>query len=211
MLRPVSSAAEKVDQRRLRGRATRDQILDAAREVLRDSGYGGATMRAVADAAGVRLSLLHYHFGGKRQLFAALLEYENEQLLARQRTLFAGEEPLADKWLRACQYLGDDLRSGYVRVLWELWSAGLADPGLAERWRTAVLGWIDLLDRVAAEWASERGVDLPVSSRVVAALVAQLFLGAEVQILGGLTERQVPNFEALELCARLIEAAEHRA
>jgi AcrR family transcriptional regulator len=179
--------------------------------VLRDSGYGGATMRAVADAAGVRLSLLHYHFGGKRQLFAALLEYENEQLLARQRTLFAGEEPLADKWLRACQYLGDDLRSGYVRVLWELWSAGLADPGLAERWRTAVLGWIDLLDRVAAEWASERGVDLPVSSRVVAALVAQLFLGAEVQILGGLTERQVPNFEALELCARLIEAAEHRA
>lgn len=210
MLTPVSSAAEKIDQRRLRGRATRDQILDAAREVMRGHGYGGATMRAVADAAGVRLSLVHYHFGGKRQLFAELLEYENEQLLTRQRALFARDEPLGEKWLRACQYLRDDLRSGYVRVLWELWSAGLAEPELADRWRTAVLGWIDLLDRVAADWASDQGVDLPASPRVLAAVVAQLFLGAEVQILGGLTEEEVPNFEALELCARLIETAEQR-
>ncbi len=97
MLERMSSAAEKVDQRRIRGRATRDQILDAAREVLRAGGYGGATMRAVADAAGVRLSLVHYHFGGKRRLFAGLLEHENEQLLVRQRGLFAGGEALAEK------------------------------------------------------------------------------------------------------------------
>jgi AcrR family transcriptional regulator len=211
MLGRMSSAAEKVDQRRLRGRATRDQILDAAREVLREAGYGGATMRAVADAAGVRLSLVHYHFGGKRRLFAELLEHENAQLLVRQRALFAGDEPLAEKWLRACKYLRDDLRSGYVRVLWELWSAGLAEPELAERWRAAVLDWIDLLDGVAADWAAERELDLPVSSRVLATAVAQLFLGAEVQILGGLKEKQVPNFEALELCAQLIGAAERRA
>src|SRR3954447_4411814 len=158
----MSSPVEKVDLRRARGRATRELILDAAREVIREHGFAAATMRTVADAAGVRLSLVHYHFGGKRQLLVALLEHENEQLLGRQRALYAGDAPLAEKWLRACEYLREDLASGYVRVLWELWAAGIAEPELAERWRTAVLGWIDLLEEVTAAWATERNVELPV-------------------------------------------------
>ena len=54
-----------VDQRVARGELTRTLILDAARDVLRESGYAGATTRAVADRAGVQLSLVHYHFRGK--------------------------------------------------------------------------------------------------------------------------------------------------
>ena len=197
---------EKVDLRRARGRATRELILDAARDVLREHGFAAATMRTVADVAGVQLSLVHYHFGGKKQLLVALLEHENAELLERQRALFAGAEPLGAKWLRACQYLREDLASGYVRVLWELWAAGLAEPELAEQWRTAVFGWIDLLEDVAARWAEEQGIELAVPPRVVATLVAQLFLGAEAQILGGMVEREVPNFAALEAVAPFIAA-----
>jgi AcrR family transcriptional regulator len=198
----MSSRAEHVDRRVAKGRATKELILEAAREVLREHGYAAATTRTVADAAGVPLSLVHYHFGGKQQLLTALLEHENEQLLARQRELYAGEEPLAEKWLRACEYLREDLASGYVRVLWELWNAGLADPALAERWRSALLGWLDLLEEVA------RGLDVPVPPRVVAAVVAQLFLGAEAMILGGMREAEVPNFAALEAIAPLIASFE---
>jgi AcrR family transcriptional regulator len=198
----------RVDGRRLRGQATREQILDAAREAMCEHGYAGASMRAVADAAGVQLSLVHYHFGGKRQLLVALLEHENERLLERQRALYAGEEPLADKWRRAVEYLHDDLRSGYVRVLWELWAGGLAEPDLAERWRSALLAWIDLLEQAAAEWADRESVALPVSPRIVATLVANVFLGAEAQILAGMPESSVPNFEALEACAALIAKLE---
>lgn len=204
----MSSGAEKVDLRRARGRATRDVILDAARTVLREQGFAAATTRTVADAAGVQLSLVHYHFGGKKQLLVALLEHENAQLLERQRELYASDEPLAAKWLRACRYLREDLASGYVRVLWELWAAGLAEPGLAECWRAAVFGWIDLLEDVAARWAAAQAVELPVTPRVVATLVAQMFLGAEAQILGGMTEREVPNFAALEAVAPFISALE---
>ena len=109
--------------------------MDAAREVLRADGNTGLTMRAVAERAGVPLSLLHYHFGGRRALLVAVLEHENGLLLERQRALYAGDEPLAEKWRTACAYLSEDVRSGYVRILWELWAAGLADEDIAERWR----------------------------------------------------------------------------
>lgn len=207
----MSSPAEKVDLRRARGRATREGILDAAREVIREQGFGATTMRAVADSAGVRLSLVHYHFGGKRRLLTALLEHENERLLERQRALYGGDAPLSEQWLRACEYLREDIRSGYVRVLWELWAAGLAEPELAALWREALLRWLDLLEEVAAAWAAEQGVELPLPPRALATLVGNAFLGAEAQLLAGMPESRVPNLEALEACAALIAAAERRS
>ena len=84
-----------VDGRAVRGEATKLRILDAARDLLVEEGYGGTSTRAVAERAGTRMSLVHYHFGGKQQLLVAVLERQNEELLARQRELYAGAEPLS--------------------------------------------------------------------------------------------------------------------
>ncbi|MET0939689.1 MAG: helix-turn-helix domain-containing protein [Gaiellaceae bacterium] len=204
------SSAPKADLRRARGEDTRALILDAARDALSERGYALTSTRSIARRAGVRLSLVHYHFGGKQQLLAAVLDRENELLLARQRELFAGPEPLAEKWLTACAYLREDLRSGYVRILWELWAVGLSDPGLAARWRAAMAGWRELLTEVAQAWSDEKGVELPVSPRALATLVANAFLGAETEMLAGVSERDAPHLEALESCAALIDWAEAR-
>src|SRR5579864_9276264 len=193
----LSSPPQKVDRRRTRGADTRALILDAARDVLARQGYAGTTMRAIADAAQVQPSLVHYHFGGKQQLLAAVLDRENERLLERQRTLFAGAQPLAEKWVTACAYLGEDLRSGYVRILWELWAVGLADEGLREQWRNAIAGWHELLVHVATEWTAQHGVELPISPRALATLVGDAFLGAETEILAGVGEDEAPHLEAL--------------
>jgi AcrR family transcriptional regulator len=207
----MSSPAPSLDQRVARGDATRAQILDAARQILGESGYSAATTRAVAERAGVQLSLVHYHFGGKRRLLAAVLEQENERLLARQRELYAGPQPLADKWRTACAYLREDLRSGYVRILWELWAAGLADEELAQRWRDAVAGWRALLESVVERWAAELELELPMSPRALATLVANVFEGAEAEILAGVSEEEAPHLEALDSCADLIELLERRS
>jgi AcrR family transcriptional regulator len=206
----MSSAAGKVDLRKVRGEDTRVQILDAARAVLAEHGYANTSTRAIAERARVQLSLVHYHFGGKQQLLAAVLDRENERLLARQRDLFAAPEPLADKWRTACAYLREDLSSGYVRILWELWAAGLAEPELAARWRQAMAGWRELLTKVAAEWAAELELELPISPRALATLVANAFQGAEIEILAGVSEDEAPHLEALEGCVALIEWAEAR-
>lgn len=187
------------------------RILDAARDLLLEEGYGGTSTRAVAERAGTQLSLVHYHFGGKQQLLIAVLERQNEQLLERQRRLYAEPGALSAKWRTASRYLDDDVRSGYVRVLWELWAAGLADPLLAARWRAAMAGWRDLLESVFADWAAELELELPTPPRVLAALVANVFQGIEIELLAGVSEREAPHREALEQLGALIERAEARA
>jgi AcrR family transcriptional regulator len=206
----VSSAPERLDLRRARGDDTRALILDAARDALARDGYTKTTTRAIAERAGVQLSLVHYHFRTKQQLLVAVLARENERLLERQRALYASPEPLATKWRTACAYLREDLRTGYVRILWELWAIGLADEELAARWRDAIAGWRDLLAEVAAQWELEYEIDLPISPRALATLVGNAFLGAEAEILAGVSEEDAPHLEALESCAQLIEWAERR-
>ncbi len=207
----MSSAAAKTDQRLVRGAATREQILDAATEVLSGQGGAATTTRAIAERAGVRLSLVYYHFGGKGGLLAELLDRENARLLERQKRLYAGPEPLAEKWRTACAYLREDLRSGYARVLWELWAAGLADEELARRWRDAMAGWRTLVGDVAERWAAEHGLELPLPAPALATLIANAFQGAEVEILAGVSEEEAPHLKALEACADLIEWSEQRA
>jgi AcrR family transcriptional regulator len=159
----------------------------------------------VADAAGVNLSQVHYHFGGRQGLLIEVFERENEALLARQHALFAAPGPLSEKWRLACDFLDEDMESGYVRVLWELWAAGLTDPELAAGWRDAVGHWRDLLESVFAAWMEEVSLELPIEPRVMATLVANVFYGMEVDLLAGL---EAPHREVLDALGVLIERAE---
>ena len=175
------------DLRTARGRSTRAQLLAAAADQLREQGFAATSMRAVADRAGTRLSLVQYHFGSKRGLLVAVLEDLTERLLERQRALFDDDRPFAEQWRTACEYLRDDIRSGYVRILWELWSAGLAGP--RDR-RTLVRDAARLAraDRGAPRaLQAEGGVELPMRPRALATLIGNLFEGAETEILAGVT------------------------
>jgi AcrR family transcriptional regulator len=196
------------DGRKVRGSATRLKILEAARATLLDGGTGGTSTRAVADRADVPLSLVHYHFGSKQELLAAVLEHENEVLLARQRELYAAPGPLAEKWRTACAFLDEDIGSGYVRVLWELWAAGLADEALAERWRSAMGGWRQLLESVVDDWADDLEIALPLTPRAIAALITNIFQGVEVELLAGVREQDAPHREVLDAIGALIERTE---
>jgi AcrR family transcriptional regulator len=201
----VSSETTETDGRALRGQATRDRIVAAARDVLVAQGHGGTSTRAVADEAGVNLSQVHYHFGSRQGLLLAVLERENEGMLERQRALYAAPGPLSEKWRLACDFLDNDMGSGYVRVLWELWAAGLTDPELAAGWAAAVNGWRELLETVFTDWADELKIELPMSPAAVATLVGSLFFGIEVELLGGV---QAPYREVLDAIGAMIERAE---
>ena len=196
------------DGRAVRGEATRRRIVDAARDVLLERGHAAASTRAVADEAGVRLSLVHYHVGGKQGLLLEVLQRENELLLQRQQRLYADPGPLADKWRVACDFLDEDVRSGYVRVLWELWAAGLADEDLAAGWRAAMAGWRSLLESVFTSWSQEIGLELPISARAVATLIGNLFEGIEIELLAGVPPEEAPHREVLDAIGVLIERAE---
>ncbi|GAB3571777.1 TetR family transcriptional regulator [Amycolatopsis endophytica] len=55
--------------RRPGGQDTRAALLDAARQIFSESGYEGATVRAIAARAGVDAAMVNHWFGGKEALF----------------------------------------------------------------------------------------------------------------------------------------------
>jgi AcrR family transcriptional regulator len=183
-----------------RGQATADThagILAAARACLLSDGYANLSTRAVAEAAEVPLSQIHYHFGSKRQLILAVLDAENARLLARQRAMFDAPEPLWVRWELACDFLDADIESGYVRILQEMIAAGWSDPQVAGAVREMIGGWYRLLADVARR-EEEHGANLHgFSPDEVAALMATPFLGAEEMILLGVTESTLPLRSAL--------------
>lgn len=55
------------------GADTRGDILKAAQECFSERGFDAATIRAVAERAGVDPALVHHYFGTKRELFVEAL------------------------------------------------------------------------------------------------------------------------------------------
>lgn len=53
---------------------TRERILDAAEELFANQGYKGASLKAIASAAGVTGAMINYYFGNKNNLYHAVLD-----------------------------------------------------------------------------------------------------------------------------------------
>jgi AcrR family transcriptional regulator len=187
---------------------TRGLIIEAARLRLLADGYAGLSTRKVADQAGVPLSQLHYYFGSKQGLILALFEQENQRRLERQRRLYAEDLPLWQRYERACDYLEDDLESGYVRVLQEMIAAGWSNGEVGAAVRELVGGWYELLAEVAQEAERRHGPLGPFTAEEVAALVTAMFIGAEALILVGFDRKMLPVRAALRRIGVLIRRLE---
>lgn len=187
---------------------TKALILKAAKSALLESGYAGLSTRKIAEAAGVPLSQIHYHFGSRHNLVLALLEAENERLLARQAETFESDMPLWKQWEQACDFLEDDLDSGYVRILQEMTAAGWSDQEIAKAVRGYLKGWFDLLAETAAAAAERVGGLGPFTPEEVAVLAGMPFLGVEAMILLGFEEKQLPSRSALRKIGGVLRALE---
>jgi AcrR family transcriptional regulator len=193
---------------RVSARRTRAELLDAATATLVETGYAQLSLRAVADRAGVPVSQIHYHFGGKEGLLLGVLEEQNAQLLQRQRGMYGSEMPLWKRWEQACDYLEDDLASGYVRVLQELIAVGWSDANVAALVRVQLEGWVELLTSVGEEARRTLGIDA-LSGRGIAILIGSAFLGAEELELLGMGDT-LEVVDALRSVGDLLRQAEER-
>jgi len=164
--------------------------------------------RRIAEEAGVPLSQIHYHFGSRQKLVLELLDTENRRLLDRQRDMYESDMPLWQRWEQACDFLEDDLASGYVRVLQEMTAAGWSNGEIAAAVRRILQAWFELLADTAAH-ASERIGGLgPFTPMEIAALAGMPFLGAEAMILLGFEEADLPTRSGLRKVGALIRALE---
>jgi AcrR family transcriptional regulator len=102
--------------------SARERIRDAAEQVFATHGYEGASMRLIAEKAGVAQALLHYHFQNKDMLHAAVFERRSSAINDRRERLldglFKGKqtptlEDVLDILLLSVATLGEEHRGDY--------------------------------------------------------------------------------------------------
>ena len=59
---------------RLEAAQRRDQILDAANALFAERGYDEVSIEDIASAAGVTRGLVHHYFGGRKEVYLALVD-----------------------------------------------------------------------------------------------------------------------------------------
>lgn len=79
----------------------RQIILDAAAEVFSEIGYGNATVADVVARAGVSRGACNYHFPTKESLAAALIEYCEDTLWKRGRSVVSESASPLENLIRA--------------------------------------------------------------------------------------------------------------
>lgn len=130
-------------------RAARERrILDAAFRVFAQAGYAGASMDAIADAAGVSKPTLYQYVGSKESLFAAMLDSARLTMVEP----FDGKGDMVDQlhrfaWAYADTVMRPELLGLARLVIGE--AARFPEIGAAyqaagpDRLLAAMIGWLD--------------------------------------------------------------------
>jgi AcrR family transcriptional regulator len=79
---------------------TRDRILDVAEAEFSTRGYEATSLRMISEANDINLGLIHYYFGSKEGLFAAVFLRRSKTLVSKRHALLDdakkryGKEPI---------------------------------------------------------------------------------------------------------------------
>jgi AcrR family transcriptional regulator len=162
---------------------TRDRLIDAAADVFNRFGYHGASLEAVADAAGYTKGAVYSNFASKAELFVALAERRgvSSGLEETSRAILA--MPIGD----FVDGMGEMLRAQAARdETWdvltiEVWLAAMREPALratvAHDYRQMREEFGPLIEGKLAE----EGITTPFSGAELGSLVSALGSGLILQ------------------------------
>jgi AcrR family transcriptional regulator len=113
----------------------RGLVLAAARRVFLERGYAGATLDAIAEEAGFSKGVVYSRFGGKADLFLALLEQRIEERAGQNRAL--ADELAGAELVEAALALADHLartEPEWALLVVEFRAHAARDPELNRRY-----------------------------------------------------------------------------
>jgi AcrR family transcriptional regulator len=98
----------------------RSRLLQAATDAFAEYGYEGASLRAIADNAGVSFQLIAYYFGSKEELWVATVEYLFERYIETGKGLgFTPSGNLLEQFHNHLRLLLTDLlQRPQLRKIW---------------------------------------------------------------------------------------------
>jgi AcrR family transcriptional regulator len=110
----------------------KQQILQAAVDIIVDEGYSSLSMRALARASGIKLGALQYHFRTSEEMLRALVAYISDIYHINFDAMKANE-PLTIKGV--LEFVSSEPADGRLQAdkLWpQLWAMGQVEPLVAD-------------------------------------------------------------------------------
>jgi AcrR family transcriptional regulator len=159
---------------------TRSELIAAAVETLRESGFAGASARKIAQRAGCNQALVFYHFGSVNDLLIAALEDVSARRLEAYRELLDHTGTLASLAAAARTVFEADLDAGHVRVLTEMISGAQSAPGLGERVAAVLAPWRSFAEAAVGNVMAASPIGQVVPTQEVAHAVVAGLLGLEM-------------------------------
>jgi AcrR family transcriptional regulator len=139
--------------RKLLAGQTRGQILESARRLFRDRGYGRVTIEEIAADAGVAVPTVYATYGGKRAILLHLLD-EMEKAADVSALLAALRDCAGDERAQLRAFVDFSVRlfseGGDLIRIAEL--AGAADPDVAALWQTGGARRLQACRSVLSGW-----------------------------------------------------------
>jgi AcrR family transcriptional regulator len=77
---------------------TRSALMDATEALMREQGYASVSSRRVAERAGLKSQLVHYHFGSMEDLFLETYRRNSVAFFGRHLQALASSDPLDELW-----------------------------------------------------------------------------------------------------------------
>jgi AcrR family transcriptional regulator len=163
-----------------------DALLDAAEHLLLEIGYAQITTRRLAERAGVNHGLVHYYFGSMEDLLLRAVERFTDQLIVRQKAMYAAESPFIEKWRQAMAFLDEDSESGYSKVRLEMQAMGWNNDAVRARLQAVHQQWVDVVTPAFERGLAELGVDRRrYPAKAIVALVVTFNQGIMLERLSG--------------------------
>jgi AcrR family transcriptional regulator len=151
------------------GERNRQLVLDAARRVFLARGYNGASLEAIADAAGFSKGVVYSQFESKADLFLALLDRriaERAELHERFVAELAGADGFAA--LLALSERMVAAEPDWALLVIEFRVHAARDPVLSDRYAAAHARSLDGLERTIAHLYEAAGMAPSLPMRTVA-------------------------------------------
>ncbi|MDN5920421.1 MAG: TetR family transcriptional regulator, partial [Pseudonocardia sp.] len=141
------------------GQDTRALLLDAARAEFAERGFDGATVRRIAERAGVDAAMVNHWFGGKESLFTASLDIPLDPAMIRDEVLPGEPERLGHRIVHRFLTVWDGPAGTGAGPLLTLLRSVTAHPAAARMLREFVLRAIigPIVSRAAPDRHAERG------------------------------------------------------
>lgn len=168
------------DRNSPRGEETRQRLLDGAEEVLRTSGYAGASARTIGAAAGVNAALVFYHFGGVDALLLATLDRSSELRMARHTATAAAARTVEELVEAAVEIYRFDLAGGHLAQFSELVAAAVTRPALRAEIAARAEPWVAFIEEHWQRVTGGTPLGRLLPAREVANAAITYYLGANL-------------------------------